>query len=227
MGSQDKYKQLSEQVAVQIRGLIGRGEIKTGDWLRQEHLAKLVGVSHTPFREAMKLLVADGLLEHLPNRGVRVIQFTVQDVEDIYMVRSVLEGRAAYVAAENVTDDEIIALENVLADMRENLAPEQISLYRELNRLFHQGIYTASRHQYIIRMLNQVWAFSPTMLWAQFAPTASSPLSSRTFADPQEHENILDALRRHDPKRAEQLIREHIEAAGHELIQAIQRTHRS
>lgn len=222
MGSQDKYKQLSEQVAVQIRDLIGRGEIKTGEWLRQEHLAKFVGVSHTPFREAMKLLVAEGLLEHLPNRGVRVIQFTVQDVEDIYMVRSALEARAAYTAAENITDEEIAALEKILADMNGNLAPEQISLYRDLNRLFHQGIYTASRHQYIIRMLNQVWAFSPTMLWAQFAPTSSSPLSSRTLADPQEHKNILEALRSHDPKRAEQLMREHIEAAGRELIQAIQ-----
>jgi DNA-binding GntR family transcriptional regulator len=222
MLSQNHYTQLSEQVAAKIRDLIARGEIKPGEWLRQEHLAQVVGVSHTPFREAVKLLVAEGLLEHIPHRGVRVIQFSVQDIDDIYTVRSVLEARAIAAAAEQITEHELNDLETILAEMNEYLAPEQISLYRELNRRFHQGIYTASRHPYIIRVLNQVWAFSPSMLWAQFSPTSSSPLSSRTLADPVEHENILNALRRHDSKTAEKLMREHIETAGRELIQAIQ-----
>ena len=222
MSSKNNYQQLSEQVASKIRDLITRGEIKPGEWLRQEHLAQVVGVSHTPFREAVKLLVAEGLLEHLPHRGVRVIQFSVQDIEDIYTVRGVLEGRAAAAAAEQITEPELNELDRLLSEMKTHLAPEQISIYRELNRRFHQGVYAASRHPYLIRILNQVWAFSPTMLWAQFAPTSSTPLSSRTLADPVEHEQILAALRKRDSKTAERLVREHIEAAGRELIQAIQ-----
>jgi len=221
MTSQNSYKQLSEQVAAKIRNLITEGQLKPGEWLRQEHLAQVVGVSHTPFREAVKLMVAEGLLEHLPHRGVRVIQFSIQDIEDIYMVRSTLEARAAHEAAKNINGAELAELETLLAAMAENLDPGQISRYRELNRRFHEVIYTASRHQYLTRILNQVWAFSPTMLWAQFAPTATTPLSSRTNADPVEHENILSALRRRAAPEAERLMREHIESAGRELIQAI------
>jgi DNA-binding GntR family transcriptional regulator len=221
MTSADKYTQLNQQVADKIRALIADGKITPGEWLRQEHLAREVGVSHTPFREAVKLLVAEGLLEHLPHRGVRLVQFSVQDIEDLYMVRGLLESRTAREAAKNITDAELSELESLLAEMRENLAPDQISHYRNLNRRFHQVIYTASRHQYLIRILNQVWAFSPTMLWAQFVSTASTPLSSRTDADPMEHGNILSALRRRDSHEAERLMREHIESARQDLMDAI------
>lgn len=218
---QNPYKQLSEEVAARIRSLLAEGKIRPGEWLRQEHLAQVVGVSHTPFREAVKLLVAEGLLEHLPHRGVRVIQFSVQDIEDIYTVRSTLEAKAAREAAVQIKDDELKMLEDILLEMEENLAAEQISHYREINLNFHQRIYTASRRQFLIRTLNQIWAFSPTMLWAQFAPTASTPLSSRTTADPTEHRNILKALQNHDADAVEKLVRDHIETAGRELIRAI------
>ncbi len=223
MDSVKNYLQLSAQVADRIRALIADGKIVPGEWLRQEHLAQAVGVSHTPFREAVKLLVAEGLLEHLPHRGVRVVQFSVEDIEDLYMVRATLESRAARESALNITEAELAELESLLTEMDENLATEKISHYRDLNRRFHQVIYTASRRQYLIRILNQVWVFSPTMLWAQFALTVTTPLDSRTNADPPQHRGILEALRRRAAAEAERLTREHIESAGRELVEEIQK----
>ncbi len=217
------YKQLSEQVADKIRELIHTGAIKPGEWLRQEHLAQAVGVSPTPLREAVKVLVAEGLLEHLPYRGVRVVQFSPADVEDIYSVRAHLESLAARAAATAITDDELHELEKIHADMLGNLAPERIDTYRDLNLRFHQLIYTASRRAYLIRALNQLWAISPSMLWANFATTARQPSPMRTEADPTEHAAILRALRARDGDAAAMHMRAHIESAGRELLNAIQK----
>lgn len=221
-----EYRQLSQQVADHIRQLISEGKIKPGEWLRQERLAEIAGVSPTPCREAVKLLVAEGLLEHLPNRGVRVVQFSIQDIEDIYLIRSILEGRAAAEAARKISADEIETLRQILEQMLSLLAPEHITAYRRLNLQFHQTIASASRRPYLIRMLNHIWAISPSMLWAQFSPTASTPLPHRTHTDPEEHRNILQALERHDPQAAQKAVQDHIEASGRSLIEAITQTSR-
>lgn len=217
------YKQLSEQVADKIRELIHTGAIKPGEWLRQEHLSQAVGVSPTPLREAVKVLVAEGLLEHLPYRGVRVVQFSPSDVEDIYSVRAYLESIAARAAAESITEDELRELESIYTAMKDNSDSEQIDTYRNLNRQFHQMIYTCSRRQYLIRALNQLWAISPSMLWANFAATARQPSPVRTAADPDEHAAILQALKAHDGEAAAECMRAHIEAAGQELLEVIKR----
>ncbi len=215
------YKQLSGQVADKIRELIHTGAIKPGEWLRQEHLSQAVGVSPTPLREAVKVLVAEGLLEHLPYRGVRVVQFSPADVEDIYSVRAHLESLAARSAVTSITDDELRELEKIHADMLGNLSPERIDTYRDLNLRFHQLIYTASRRAYLIRALNQLWAISPSMLWANFAATARQSSPVRTEADPTEHEAILRALKARDGDAAATHMRVHIKSAGRALLEAI------
>ncbi len=215
------YKQLSEQVTDTIRQMIHAGQLRSGQWLRQEHLAQAVGVSPTPLREAVKVLVAEGLLEHLPYRGVRVVQFSPADVEDIYSVRAHLESLAARAAAESITNEELRGLEEIHAEMLRHLGPEQIDIYRNLNMRFHHLIYTASRRQYLIRALNQLWAISPSMLWANFAATALRPTQVRNETDPAEHEGILQALMARDGDLSAERIRAHIEAAGRELLEAI------
>ncbi len=220
---QQEYKQLSEQVADKIRALISDGTIKPGEWLRQEHLAQAVGVSPTPFREAVKVLVAEGLLEHLPYRGVRVVQFNVNDIEDIYSVRAHMESLAAREAAMTITDKELKALDALQSEMQKRLAPEHIHEYRKLNMRFHELVYTASRRTYLIRALNQLWALTPSMLWGNFPSTASNPLPERTANDPSEHEAILRALHNHDPEEAERTMRNHIEGAGRQLLESIRR----
>ncbi|GAB4480814.1 MAG: GntR family transcriptional regulator [Anaerolineales bacterium] len=217
------YKQLNEQVADKLRELIHDGKIKPGEWLRQEHLAQAVGVSPTPFREAIKALVAEGILEHLPYRGVRVIQFSAQDIEDIYAVRAYLESRAAGEAAEKISAQELENLRALEGELNAHLAPQEIQHYREINLRFHQNIYNASRRPYLIRSLNQLWALSPSMLWANFASTAKQPLEARTAADPDEHRAILAALEAHDAPAAEKAMRKHIEAAGRHLLEAIRK----
>jgi DNA-binding GntR family transcriptional regulator len=214
-------RQLRYMVADQLRAAILEGRVKPGEWLRQERLAQELGVSQMPVREALKELAAEGLIEHVPYRGVCVIEFSSDDVADLYAHRGFLEGLAAQAAAANITAAEVAELRALQTHMQQRLAPEQVAEYRDLNRRFHQLIYASSRHEYLIRTLNQMWATFPTMLIGNFASTASSPLPQRDDPDTAEHEAIIAALENHQPDVVAQIIRAHIEATGRQLVAAM------
>lgn len=215
------HKQLRNVVAEQMRAAILNGHYKPGEWLRQERLAHDFGVSQMPVREALKELAAEGLIEHVPYRGARVIVFSIDDILDLYCHRAFLESRATSIAAEVITPEETAALESLQEEMEANSAPEAVFKYRELNRKFHQQIYQASRREYLIRTLNQMWATFPTMLIANFAATAVQPLPERDATDAVEHRKIIAALKSRDRVAAEQSMHRHILATAEQLVRFI------
>jgi DNA-binding GntR family transcriptional regulator len=215
------HKQLRHVVAEQLRLAILEGTYRPGEWLRQERLAQELGVSQMPVREALKELTAEGLVEHVPYRGVRVVEFSPEDVADLYAHRSFLEGAAVHAAALRITDEELAELHSLLGQMKQRMAPEELQEYRDLNRRFHQTIYAASRRSYLIRTLAQLWEAFPTMLWGNYFRTALATLPDRDANDTHEHDEILAALEAHDAVHAEQLVRRHIQAAFQSLIDAL------
>jgi len=216
------HRQLRHLVAERLRAAILEGKFQPGEWLRQERLAQELGVSQMPVREALKELAAEGLIEHVPYRGVRVIAFSADDVADLYAHRAFLESQAARAAARNITAEELAELRRLQAEMQRNLAPHQVAEYRQLNRRFHQIIYTASRRDYLIRTLNQMWETFPTMLIGNFALTAVQPLPARDDLDTVEHMAIIAALEAGDADQAETLVRQHIETTGRQLVATLQ-----
>lgn len=212
------HRQLAHVIADAIRADVLSGRIRPGEWLRQERIAREQGASQMPVREALRRLVAEGILEHVPYRGVRVVEFTVEDVEDLYSCRAFLEGMTARYAAAAITADEIRALEDLHARMIACETPRELPEYRDLNRRFHALIFTASRRSYLIRSLGQLWSAFPTMLWSNIPHAATSSAPGRDEADAREHEAIVRALAAHDPDAAERAVRAHIEAAGAALL---------
>jgi DNA-binding GntR family transcriptional regulator len=212
------HKQLRNVVAEQMRAAILNGYYKPGEWLRQERLAQDLGVSQMPVREALKELAAEGLIEHVPYRGARVVVFSINDILDLYSHRAFLESRAAYIAAEVITPEELIVLKDLQTEVEKYGAPEVVLKYRELNRKFHQYIYLASRREYLIRALNQMWATFPTMLIANFAATAAQPLPERDSVDVAEHRAIVSALEAHDAPAAELAMKKHILVTADHLV---------
>ena len=192
------HKQLRNVVAERMRTAILEGRYKPGEWMRQERIAQEFGVSQMPVREALKELVSEGLIEHVPYRGARVISFSLEDVQDLYEHRAFLEGLAASIAANLITEAQLEELKGIQTKIEENGTPEQVTRYRELNRQFHQFIFAASGREYLIRTLNQMWAIFPTMLIANFTATAKQPLPQRDHTDNEEHRAIITALEAHD-----------------------------
>jgi len=215
------HRQLRKLVAEQLRTAILEGRFKPGEWLRQEKLAQELNVSQMPVREALKELAAEGLIEHVPYRGARVVEFAPEDVLDLYEHRAFLEGRGAEFAAEKITGDELKELKE-MADLMAALPPEKISEYRKTNRAFHAMIFNASGHGYLIRTLTQMWESFPTMLIGNFPFSAQNPLPERDLQDQQEHLAILAALEARNGGQARKAMQAHILSAATHLIQSLQ-----
>jgi DNA-binding GntR family transcriptional regulator len=209
--------QLRHVIAKRLRAAILASEIKPGEWLRQEQLAQRFGVSHTPVREALQDLVGEGLVEHIPYRGIRVIEFSVTDLVDLYASRAFLESLAARDAAQNITAEQLAELKRLSDEMEQQRIQKDWMEYRQLNRRFHQVIYSASEHAYLIRTLDQMWNAFPTMMLGNFPATAARPIPQRGASDKQEHLEIIAALETRNSERAEQLMRAHVEESGRRI----------
>lgn len=214
--------QLRRVVAERLRAAIHAGELKPGEWLRQEQIAQQFGVSQMPVREALQDLVAEGLVEHIPYRGIRVIEFTLADLLDLYTVRAVAEGLAARYAAPNITPEQLAQLNDLNDEMERQRVKKDWAEYRQVNRRFHRLIYAASNHAYLIRTLDQMWNTFPTMMLGNFPVTAARPIPQRGASDKQEHLAIIAALHAHNGERAERLMRAHIEESGRRIAAVLQ-----
>lgn len=215
------HKQLAQFIADAVRADVLEGRLRPGEWIRQERIAREQGASQMPVREALKRLAAEGIVEHVPYRGVRVVEFSVSDVEDLYACRLSVEGLAARHAAEHITDDELRMLERLHRQMIDMETPGQLREYRDLNREFHALIFTASRRSFLIRTLGQLWSAFPTMLWSNIPHAATASAPGRDDADAEEHEAIVRALASHDGAAAEAAVRHHIDAAGQALLSVL------
>ena len=213
-----QHRQLHHVVAEHLRAAILDGDFKPGQWLRQQHIAEEMGVSAMPVREALQQLASEGVVEHVPYRGTRVVSFSPQDVADLYAQRSFLESRAARAAADNITPEELAELRTLHARMKGKLALHQLSTYANLNRRFHETIYAASRRDVLIRALDRIWSTFPILMMSYYAQREAESLSEREAQDLEEHDQIIAALETCDSEGAERLMRQHIDENCKELV---------
>ncbi len=209
--------QLRAWVADQLRSAISEGRLQPGEWLRQERLSRELGVSHMPVREALKQLAAEGLIEYLPYRGMRVVEFSLEDIEDVYAIRASFEGRAAAAAACCMRPEQLRELSRLVEQLAATQAPELLAENRSVNRLFHQLVYRASGRAYLVRTLDQMWSWFPTMFLGIYPSTAHMPVAGRD-TDVEEHAAILTALADRHSALAGRLMAEHVQRAGDQLV---------
>ncbi len=217
----NSHQQLHQVVSERLRAAILAGQFKPGQWIRQKKIAEELGVSQMPVREALKELAAEGLIEHIPYRGVRVVEFTSEDVTDIYAHRASLESRAAGFTAQIITPEQLDNLQQIQAQLKINNEPAKIAEYRRLNREFHQKIYRLSSRDYLIRILDQMWATFPTMLIGNFSQTSQMPIIARKVTDIDEHVLILAALENHDAVATEVAVKNHITSVCQDLLRTL------
>jgi DNA-binding GntR family transcriptional regulator len=216
------HRQLRERVLERLRDEILNGELRPGEFVRQLHIAERYGVSQMPVREALKELAAEGLVENIPYRGVRVVQYSIDDIDDLFALRSFLEGRTAKAASSRITEEEVDGLVVLAEKMKVAIASKQEAVYRSINRQFHQTIYRISKSYFLIQILDKLWSTYPTMLPGNLSQTVTRPVASRNERDNEEHFAIIEALKKHDFTTVEILMKEHIKNAGNELVTVYQ-----
>ena len=215
------HQPLADLVFENLRDAIIEGRLESGRWLRQETLAQELGVSEMPVREALKRLEAEGLAKRIPYKGVKVVEFSAEDIVDISTNRFVLESLAVGLAAPLITDKELERLENILNESDQCTDPERIARRRELNMEFHITICQASRRDYLVRLVELAWKWFPSVMLYEGMLRQRELLPKRLEKERQEHWAILDALKQRDAQLAKDMVRRHVQNLSHELTEIL------
>lgn len=193
----------AHRIAGELRMRIKTGRLLPGDRLIERDLARDLGVSRIPVREAVQELIRDGLADASINRGARVHRYTGAEVDDLFDIRAVLEGLAAGRAAARRTFDQLEEMEGLGSDAQGHL---------ESGRILECMVATEQWHELLVAM-----ASSPALETA-FAPVHSR-LSWLLYLNPdppailREHAAIWGAIADQNPARAERLARRHARSA--------------
>ncbi len=198
-----EYQSLSKLVEGQIINWIMDGTLKVGQRLNIEDLANTLGVSRMPIREAIKSLEKNGLVKSEPYVGTTITTLQGNDIEELYILREVLESKAAEIAARNITDEEIANLEAIQAELEQTLEREGISnrqsIY-ELNRKFHECIYAASHMHRLCEFISILW---DNIAFYRLVAAYNENYGSKMR---MEHRSYIDALKNRDGKLVSSLI---------------------
>lgn len=199
----DRYS-LRGRVFDTIREKILSGELKQGDELREVTIGQELGVSRTPVREALRQLELEGLVEIIPNRGAYVIGITAKDIEDIYRMRSLLEGLCAKYAVGHITKEQLDELEEVTYLTDFYVKKESYDQLYELDNRFHDLLYQASGSRMIGHVLSDFHHYVERIRKVSLA----NPERSKLFNE--EHKAIVKAILQKDEAMAEKLANEHM-----------------
>jgi DNA-binding GntR family transcriptional regulator len=180
------------------------GVFKPGDRLVESDLAERFGVSRTPIREALQRLETQSLLER-DGRSLIVASLDHNQMAELYIVRSELEGLAARLAARHATEEEITVLqEMVVAD---DALVDQPTDLAKANRRFHEQIHLASHNRYLVQQLDLVHRTMALMATTSLAAEGRGEIAQA------EHRTIVDAIARRDEEAAGKALKEHISVA--------------
>lgn len=195
--------------------LILSGEIEIGVRLDERNLAEKLGISRTPVREAIARLANEGVVEYRPYQGNFVRSFTLQQVHDLFEVREALESLSATLAAAQMTDADLTALEKIIERCHDALDAGNLEKFERMDQEFHKAIARASKNEILIHSLDRLGV---QIQLARHAANRSPELPTKTK---RERELILAALRKKNGERAGKLMRQHIEGTRTALLKEL------
>jgi DNA-binding GntR family transcriptional regulator len=200
----------SARVAEHLRRAILSGEIRPGEWIRQEEVAERLGSSRLPVREALRILEAEGLTEHEPHRGARVPSLSMHEVDVVYRMRERLETLAIAESVPHLTDTEIGRLREVQERIEAN---SDVPTFLELDREFHLASYGGCRIEQLTATVTRLW--NATQHYRRAFVSLGG--SGRKWVIDAEHRLLLDAIERRDAVDAERYLGGHIRRTRIEL----------
>jgi DNA-binding GntR family transcriptional regulator len=209
----DVYRPLRDVVCDAIRLQIINGDHAPGARLVEDRLAEELGVSRNPVREALRVLQAEGFVEMIPRRGAVVSMLSVRQVEEIFEVRSALDGLAARLASRKCGPEQQAALNGILKETRAAVRSSEGTKLSVLNTTFH-GLVVDIADNSCLRDLwlplrgRMQWIFSRTVV-------------QRGHESYDEHFELAESIVTHDEDRAALLAREHIDAARRSYLREV------
>lgn len=176
------------------RAIVSR-DLRPGSRIGQEEFAGQLGVSIGPVREALRILEQEGQVTYLPRRGYFVTTLEVADLEEIYGLRALLEGRAARYAVGQLDPADMERVELAAQDFAQSVEEGVVLAELAANRRFHLAILDTSEQPHTMRLIRQLWESTEPYRALYYN------LSEERRSSVAAHERIMAALRDHDPER--------------------------
>jgi DNA-binding GntR family transcriptional regulator len=199
-------RQLSDEVASYVRELIVSGQLRSGEFIRQEHIAEELKLSATPVREGLLSLKGEGFVVLKPRRGFVVAPLSAADVRDLFTAQALLGGELASRAAGLISQDDLSELTKVHEALRKAAEADDGEAVERLNHDFHRRINLIADSPRLAWLLSISTNFAPRRFFATVPEWYK--------ASAQDHAAILDALSHRDGEQARAAMMRHMEHAG-------------
>jgi DNA-binding GntR family transcriptional regulator len=219
MDDKPEYMTKRSRVVAILRRAIAAGVYQPGQRLRQDEIAETLHLSLTPVREAFSQLAAEGILKHVPHKGVTVAgaRASPESIREIYRIRSALEGLAVELAVPNLQEEDLSELESLQRQMDELVEAQNLEGLRQVSYEFHILLYAASKSPQLIAMIETIWARFP---WGD--QLLRVPGMAQQSA--KDHEKLLCAAKEGKPRLCAEVMVEHIKNAGEIFNEYISQT---
>lgn len=206
-----KKSTLRNEVSRRLRELILNNELKPGERIVETRIAKDLGVSQSPVREAIRELELMGLVENKPFLGCFVKRLTKKDIENAYKVRIYLEMLAVSEATQNITENHFKKMDELLSNMKATAKKELKEEFIELDISFHKLILNIADNS----LLNKLWNMVDLGQWT-FITTSISEKSLTELAN--RHEMLIECLKERNSEKASQCVKSHIKELYEEIL---------
>ncbi len=202
--SLQNHRPLREIVYEELKRQIMVGEIAPGTRMMEVDLADEMGVSRTPVREAIRKLEKEGLVTIEPRRGAYASDISAKDMVDVLEVRQDLEGMAAGLAAQKITEGDILQLKDMTRRYKEAVEAGDIEEIIKQDEDFHKFIVGLSDNKTLIKMVSQVQELALRFRYIYYDDF------SRFKNQPLEHQEIVEAIMSGDANSARRFAEVHI-----------------
>ncbi len=195
---------LYQEVAERLRQRIFSHELPPGSWIDELALAEQYGISRTPLREALKVLIAEGLVTLKPRRGCYVTEISEQDLDEIFCVMALLESECAKISASRASGEDLEHLQRIHAKLEHAAGAEDINGFFDANQSFHQTLHLIAGNHWLQQTIEDLRKV------IRLSRHHSLFSEGRLEQSLEEHRGILEALLTRDAAAAETRMRGHI-----------------
>lgn len=206
---------LYQEVAERLRQRIFAHELPPGTWIDEQKLAEQYGISRTPLREALKVLASEGLVTLKPRRGCYVTEISAQDLDDIFPLMAMLEGRCAGEAVKRARKADLDALKTIHDTLEAAAREGRIDAFFEANQEFHRKIQEIAGNRWMLSVIQDLRKV------LKLSRLHSLSLEGRLQQSLDEHRKIMAAMLSGEPARAEAAMHDHL-LSGREALARMQ-----
>jgi len=201
---------LSTRIADELRELILSGKLSPGERIRQEEIAEQFGSSRIPVREALRILVTDGLVNMVSNSGAWVSSLTSEECSEMYHIRERLEPLLLRFSIPNLTPTDIVNIQSLAQLMRET---DDVETFMRLDRQFHWATYAGANAGTLSDFIERLWNTTQPYRRVFTRMVRSNGIEVTHL----EHELLVEAIKRRDSEDAERILLGHIRRTRIEL----------